>query len=191
VVEPDKRRAILDAALSLFVERGFHGTAVPLVAERAGVAAGTIYRYFDSKEDLVNQLYRELKLSLAASVGDALPARATARERFHAFWRGMLDWALAHPEGYAFLEFHSHAAYLDDESRAVQRKTLEAGLSMIESAQRAGAYRPGPPMLLASVMLGALAGVVRARWEGELEPSDETLALAEQACWDAIAARGG
>jgi len=44
----DKRETILAAALELFVERGFYGTAVPEIAERAGVGAGTIYRYFES-----------------------------------------------------------------------------------------------------------------------------------------------
>src|SRR5689334_15289154 len=58
----DKREAILAAALELFVERGFYGTAVPEIAERAGVGAGTIYRYFESKETLVNELYREQKM---------------------------------------------------------------------------------------------------------------------------------
>src|SRR5690606_27876447 len=53
----DKREAILHAALELFVERGFWGTAVPEIAEKAGVGAGTIYRYFESKEALVNALY--------------------------------------------------------------------------------------------------------------------------------------
>ena len=45
----------------LFTERGFHGTAMPLVAERAGVAAGTIYRYFDSKEALVDAVFQKLE----------------------------------------------------------------------------------------------------------------------------------
>lgn len=48
----DKREAILAAALDLFAERTFEGTPVPLIAERAGVATGTIYRYFESKETL-------------------------------------------------------------------------------------------------------------------------------------------
>jgi TetR/AcrR family transcriptional regulator, repressor of fatR-cypB operon len=57
-IEPvtGKREAILNAALQLFTEFGFHGTAMPQVAERAGVGAGTIYRYFTSKEALVNTL---------------------------------------------------------------------------------------------------------------------------------------
>ncbi|MGN6106845.1 MAG: helix-turn-helix domain-containing protein, partial [Kofleriaceae bacterium] len=58
-VAGDKREAIIAAALELFVERGFFGTAVPEIAERAGVGAGTIYRYFESNEALVNAIYRQ------------------------------------------------------------------------------------------------------------------------------------
>ncbi|MEQ9367019.1 MAG: helix-turn-helix domain-containing protein, partial [Leptospirales bacterium] len=54
-----KAQAILDASLELFAEKGYDGTAVPLIAEKAGVGAGTIYRYFESKEVLVNILYNK------------------------------------------------------------------------------------------------------------------------------------
>ena len=48
IKESDKSTAILEAALALFAERGYDGTPVPLIAEKAGVGAGTIYRYFES-----------------------------------------------------------------------------------------------------------------------------------------------
>ena len=64
----DKREAILAAATELFVERGFHGTTVPEIAERAGVGAGTIYRHFASKEAVVNELFRLHKQALTARV---------------------------------------------------------------------------------------------------------------------------
>ena len=54
--ESDKAEAILGAALELFVDRGFHGTSVPSVAERAGVASGTIYHYFASKEAIIGAI---------------------------------------------------------------------------------------------------------------------------------------
>ena len=54
-----KQDAILAAALQLFAQKGFHGTAVPDVAQLAGVATGTIYRYFSSKEALVNAVFQQ------------------------------------------------------------------------------------------------------------------------------------
>src|SRR6185312_3017276 len=67
-VVDDKRRRILDAALTTFAERGYHGTAVPEVAQAAKVSTGTLYHYFDSKEVLVNEVYRDAKTRLRAAL---------------------------------------------------------------------------------------------------------------------------
>src|SRR5690348_4908361 len=82
-----RRDAVLDAALALFSEFGFHGTAVPLIAERAGVGMGTVYRYFPSKEVLVNVLYRQLKAQLGRFLLAGLPPdEDDVREIFHYLW---------------------------------------------------------------------------------------------------------
>ena len=65
-----KQEQILHAALELFTERTFAGAAVPLVAERAGVATGTIYRYFPSKEALLNAVYQQWKGELKRRLVD-------------------------------------------------------------------------------------------------------------------------
>src|SRR5205809_7999180 len=76
-VVDDKRRLILDAALGVFAERGYHGTTVPEVAEAAGVGTGSLYRYFEHKEALVNEVYRDAKLRLRAALLDGMSAPDT------------------------------------------------------------------------------------------------------------------
>src|SRR5262245_30907186 len=83
----DKREAILVAAVELFAERGFYGTAVPDVASRAKVGAGTIYRYFPSKEALVNALYQHHKTRLTQALVDGIDWSKPSRGVFHEFWR--------------------------------------------------------------------------------------------------------
>ncbi len=56
---PDKRRMILDAAVTVFARRGFHHCRVSDVADEAGVAYGLVYHYFDSKEEILNTLFLE------------------------------------------------------------------------------------------------------------------------------------
>src|SRR5438445_7335577 len=94
----NKREAILAAALELFAERGFHGTAVPLVAERAGVGAGTLYRYFDNKEALVNELFQQWKHELGRALLEDFPLQAGIREQFHELWRRINQFAAVHPK---------------------------------------------------------------------------------------------
>jgi len=157
----DKREAILDAALELFVERGFFGTAVPEIADRAGVGAGTIYRYFDSKEALVNAIYRQQKLHFAKVVLDGFPATAATREQFRTLWMRMAKFATEHENAFVFLELHHHARYLDAESRAVEQRMTELFTSVVTSAQARHELKAGSPRLLMGLVMGAFVGVIR------------------------------
>jgi AcrR family transcriptional regulator len=174
------------AALELFVERGFFGTAVPEVAERARVGAGTIYRHFDSKEALVNAIYRDQKMQMVAALLDKFPVTAPAREQFRAIWMRMARFVDENPKGFTFCELHHHASYLDDQSRAVETKMTDLVVKFIEQAQSRGELRAAPPMLLIGLVMGAFIGVVRWANETGLALTAEVWALSEQCAWEAI-----
>ena len=181
-----KYEAILDAALELFVERGFNGTAVPAVAERAHVGAGTIYRYFDNKEALVNALYQRWKGSISQLVLESFPVGGEPREQFHTIWSKLAAFAKDHPKAFAFLELHNHSSYLDEQSKAIESQLLEFASGFIRNAQEAGVLKPGKPMLLMSLVFGAFTGIVRASWEDRIDLTDADLEDAEEICWKAI-----
>lgn len=189
VTQPtDKYDAILDAALQLFVERGFHGTAVPSVAERAGVAAGTIYHYFTSKEALGNAVFRKWKEHVARGVYANFPHGAPPREQFRTIWHQLGVFALAHPKAFAFLEFHHHGSYLDAESRALHDNLRQFGVGFVAQAQLVGVVKAMPPVVLMELVFGAFSALVRAHIEGRIVLDERTLADAEAACWDAVKA---
>lgn len=175
------------AAVECFVERGFHGTAVPQIAERAGVSAGTLYHYFASKEALVNELYRMWKSAVARRVFTAFPQGAPAREQVRVMWTELATFAREEPAAFAFIELHNHASYLDDESRAVDRNVKEFARGMIRVAQAQGQLKPLDATVLMELVFGAFYGLIRAHFEGRVDLTDELIAAAEQACWDTVA----
>ena len=80
----DKRRLILDAAIRVFARRGFHACRVSDVADEAGVAYGLVYHYFDSKEEILNTLFRERwQLMLDAIVEIDKGPDAPARDKLY------------------------------------------------------------------------------------------------------------
>jgi TetR/AcrR family transcriptional regulator, repressor of fatR-cypB operon len=182
----DKREAIMSAALELFVERGFFGTAVPEIADRAGVGAGTIYRYFESKEALVNAIYREQKMLFGRIAVDEFPATAPTREQFRVLWTRMAKFATEHPSSFGFLELHHHAQYLDAESRAVEQRMTQLFANVVVRAQARGELKRGDPSILMGLVMGAFIGVIRNCGDAPLD--DAGWALAEQCMWEAIRA---
>jgi AcrR family transcriptional regulator len=185
-VAGEKREAILAAALELFAERGFHGAAVPLVAEKAKVGAGTIYRYFESKEALVNALYQKEKREMLDALLAEFPFDKPHREQFRVFFLRMAAYAKKKPTSVRFMELHHHQPYLDDASRHLE----DHGNTLVESAILAGiraeALKDLPPALLVSVVWGVFLGVLKGWTEERLTLDDATLAKVEQCLWEAI-----
>jgi TetR/AcrR family transcriptional regulator, fatty acid metabolism regulator protein len=66
----DKRRLILDAAITVFARQGFHHCRVSDVADEAGVAYGLVYHYFDSKEEMLNELFLERWQIMLDAIGE-------------------------------------------------------------------------------------------------------------------------
>lgn len=184
----DKRERILDAALSLFAERGFHGTPVPLVAERANVGAGTIYRYFASKEALVNALYRRWKMSFIDCVTADFPIEKTTRAQWSHVFRRAVDFAQKNPQAFDFLELHHHAPYLDDESRALENRVLSLAQSILGASRILKATRDEDPTLLMSLVWGGLIQLIRFSRQGCVAITPEVLDRFELLTWEALRA---
>jgi len=93
----DKRNAVLDAATRLFAERGLNAAPTSEISKQAGVAEGTLFTYFKTKDDLINALYREIKLELADAMMSDFPRKKKVGTRLRHVWDGYVNWALRIP----------------------------------------------------------------------------------------------
>lgn len=180
------REALLDAALAVFTEHTFAGTAVPMVAERAGVAVGTIYRHFPSKQALGNAVYQRWK----GRMFDRLSARVddgTTREAFAHMWSVLRHFATEHPAAFAFVEYQQHGGYLDAESVGLTQRSTALAVAMVTRGQHRGEVRAGDPTVLVALAYGAFIGLSKAQWSGAVV-SDADFDAAEAAVWDLLRA---
>jgi AcrR family transcriptional regulator len=93
----DKRAAIMSAATRIIAGQGL-GAATATIAREAGVSNGSLFTYFDTKADLLNQLYLELKTDMGAAALGGMPADGDVREQMFNMWSRWLHWATAYPE---------------------------------------------------------------------------------------------
>jgi AcrR family transcriptional regulator len=184
--DPDKRELILQAALATFAVRGFHGTTVPEIAAEASVGAGTLYRYFESKEALGNALYRRWKGALGEAIVEGLPYEAPPRVQFDHLVSRAFAFARAHPLELQFLETHHHLDYLDETSRRLGEETLRPAVAFFERSRQAGVLRDLPVSLLTGLVWGGILGVIRAIWAEESELTPELEQATAESLWQAV-----
>ncbi len=181
--------AVLDAALALFEQRTYAGTAVPAVAARAGVAVGSVYRYFPGKEALANAVFRRAKSDLLAAVRAEVAQVSVDRSAVvvAAWWRGLARFAQEQPAALAFLEHQQHATYVDAASRAVSAEVEEAALAVLRSGQEAGEIRDAPPETLLALAFGAFVGLTKAVREAGRVLTDREVEAGGAAVWAMLA----
>jgi AcrR family transcriptional regulator len=93
----DKRKAILDAALRVFAEHGITNAPTSAISKAAGVAEGSLFTYFKTKEELMNELYLEFRRDFSRQMA-GFPERGDLRTRLRFIWDKYLEMGTTYPD---------------------------------------------------------------------------------------------
>ncbi|MFC5393542.1 TetR/AcrR family transcriptional regulator [Bosea vestrisii] len=146
-----KREAILEAACRLVAE---HGTGAPTakIAKEAKLAEGTLFTYFASKDELLNQLYLELKTDFAKLAIPSYPSDGSLRDRFEHFWNGFIDWGAKHPAKRKALRQLAVSGRISQETRDKSAVAFAEIGTMFEQGHRDGVLKDQPQSFIGAVL---------------------------------------
>ena len=113
----EKRAALLDAAIQVIAERGLSATPTSAISAIAGVAEGSLFTYFKTKDELVNALYLELKAEMAEVLMTNFPRKAEVRKQFQYVWDNYVAWGVANQQKKRVMDQLTHSAQITPESR--------------------------------------------------------------------------
>jgi len=184
--DSSKKEAIFDATLRLITERGFHDTPTALIAKEAGVASGTLYLYFASKEKLLNQLYLNVKQNLTAAVMAGYTAELTLQEGLELVWRNFLNHCLANPVAFAFIEQFENSPLLDQATLAMGGEIFQPVYNLIAEAKARKVVKDIPTNLLTYLFFIPMAYFVKQHFKLQATPSQADITTLFQGCWNAI-----
>lgn len=182
----DKRAAVMQAMMELVTEYGFHGTAMSMVAKRAGVAAGTIYHYFESKEEIINQLYTELNHRMGATLLEESTGKGTTKERFFGFYANLYQYFITHPDEFHFLEQYANSPFITQAAKEERQRFNQPVLDFLQQGMELGVLRPLDLRILIALVYGHVVSLAKLHLSAEMEISAEQLEQAAQSCWDGV-----
>ena len=152
----DKRNAILEAATRLFAKRGLTAAPTSEISKQAGVAEGTLFTYFKTKDDLINALYKEIKLELADAMMSDFPRKQNVRTRLRHVWDRYVNWGIANPNQRKVLAQLTVSEVLTKESRDAGSAPFVEFQIMIRDAIEHRVFRNDVPVELISKSLAAM-----------------------------------
>lgn len=151
----NKRDAIMAAAIKVIAA---HGLSAPtaLIAREAGVSNGSLFTYFETKADLFNQLYLELKTELAVTALEGLPAGAELRDQIFHMWSNWMSLAVSNPARRRALAQLAVSDEITPANQAAAHKAMAGVAELLERSRANGPMR-NVPMGFVVAILSSLA----------------------------------
>lgn len=155
----DRHRQILDAAIKVFAERGFHKSRVSDIAREANVADGTIYLYFKSKDDILISVFEETMAEMTDGAEAAVAAAGDPLDGLRAFAVFHMENVERHRDVAKVLqvELRLSNTFMKEYKPTRLQRYMDIVGNLIEEGQRRGDVRPdASPIILRRAFFGAL-----------------------------------
>lgn len=185
-LDPEKRQAFLDAALKLFAEHGVQSTNTAAISQEAGTAAGTLFLYFPTKQDLVNALILELGKAQSEYINSRLNPSLSVRDTFLTIWRGSIHWLLENPNAYRYVQQVRDSGVLPDSVVAESAHYFAYYYTAIQRGLQQGLIKPYPADLIGGFLYQDIVAVMNVVIGLEDAEREEVILNGFNIFWDGI-----
>lgn len=187
VKQKNKRSQIIEAAIDLFVAKGFQDASMALLSKKSGIAIGTIYHYFKSKNDLIEGAY----FYVTQQYGEAIQftkseAQLSLKERFELLWIKSYTFYIDQPSYYFLKDSLNYSPLISKELMDESRKYYQVVFDLIKEGIEANTFSDGHPVAMCMWLYNALLTPVQLKLGGEMEMSEEELLSFINMSWKGI-----
>lgn len=182
----DKKKALIKATINLVNNSGFHATPMSKIAKMANVSPGTIYLYFENKQDLVNKTYLEVKSNYTAYAFKDFDKSMDVEEGFKLIWNQIADFKLNECENAMFLAQCDNTPIIDEKSRNEGIKHLQPLLDLWEKGKKQGIIQPISDYILYAYAINPLSFLMISQKRGAINLNEKHIQEAYNAAWNSI-----
>lgn len=170
--ETSKRQDILNAAFKLLVENPSDEITIYGILRKAGTTLATFYKYFESREAVINDVHFRLRMELDWQLSAVLLDEGSARERVHALWARMVSIHAEHRHVFAFLEIDRCRSYFERRGEGLD-VIPHSILELVEQFRREKVVRDLPSLVLGAILWGTFVQLIKVYTQlGEGIPAD-------------------
>jgi len=186
----EKRENFLNTALKLFVTHGVQNTSTAEIAKKAGTAAGTLFLYFPTKQDLINELVLQISRDQSDYIKTLIDRSLSVRDMFFTIWQGCIRWFLEHRDAFEYIQQVRDTRIVDKATIQESGKTFVYFYDAIQKGLDEAALKPYPLEVIGAFLYQDIVAVMNLiRTQPELDKQEEIIQAGFDIFWDGIKAR--
>lgn len=182
------QKAVLDTTLRLINKKELQATSMALISKESGISTGSIYYYFKSKEEIVNELYIAVVKESTKAVLKNFYTDVSIRNRFEQAWDHLIHISMEQPEGFQFIEQYSFSPYIELETK---KKAAEANWCgplaiLYKEAIQNDLFINLDPQLMVQMHYGSIVYLLKAHFQNSISLTDDLIKTVIDSCWNSV-----
>jgi AcrR family transcriptional regulator len=183
----EKRGRFLNAALRLFVAKGVQNTSTAEIAKEAGTASGTLFLYFPTKQQLVNELVILISREESEHINHLLDPSMTVRDTFFTIWSGSIRWLLENMDAYQYSQQIRDSGLISEEAALKSGQYFRFYYDAIQKGLNEGSIKPFPVDLIGGFLYQGIVAVMNhIRMQPVPSNQEESIQQGFELFWDGI-----
>jgi AcrR family transcriptional regulator len=186
-LDPDRRVKFLSAALELFVANGVQHTSTAEIARAAGSAAGTLFLYFPTKQDLIDELVLKISREQSDTIKSILSPAFSARETFFTIWSGSLRWFLENPSAFRYIQQVRDTRLISEATVRESNRFFDYYYAAIQKGLEEGSLKPYPLEMIGGFLYQDIVAMMHILMaQADPNRQEETLRMGFKIFWDGV-----
>lgn len=183
----DKRASILNSALKLFSKIGVHDTPMSQIADKAKIGVGTIYRYFPSKEILINSLYEEIHSRMIPFLRKDFSEKAAVKDNYTGYFTNLIYYLVQHTVELSFIsQYESHPRKLPGRQNKIDNSSQSDYSVIFKRASDEKLLKDLPFGMFGAIIMSMAVSIADFYIKSGIDPDADALDMGARALWDAI-----
>jgi AcrR family transcriptional regulator len=183
----EKRERYLNAALKLFTSNGVQNTSTAEIAKAAGTASGTLFLYFPTKIQLINELILMISKQVSDQINSLLDPSLSVRDTFFTIWDGSIRWFLQNMDAFQYSQQVRDSGFISDEVTMESGKYFSFYYETIQKGLAEGGIKPYPIDLIGGFLYQDIIAVMNhIRLQSDPGKVDEAIQQGFELFWDGI-----
>ncbi|WP_343607784.1 TetR/AcrR family transcriptional regulator [Chryseobacterium oranimense] len=181
-----KRIQIIKAALKLIVESEVHAVTIANIAAEANVGIGTVYKHFESKEDIIQKIWIWQKIQESNYVFKDYKPEGSVYDQFNFLWGKVIRYFIEHQLEFQFSYRFASSPILTKEIHEIAMKDFMIFNDLYEQGIQQNLFKPISAKHLRLYTFSTINGWILWAIDEKVELTDEIISLYLQMAWDAI-----
>jgi len=191
-LSPEKRAIFLCSALKLFVANGVQNTSTAEIAQEAGTAAGTLFLYFSTKQDLLDALVLKIGQEQSDRINALLEPSLSARDTFLTIWNATVRWFLENMEAYLYIQQVRDTEIISAATVQETKKFFVYYYEAIQKGLAEGSIKPYPAELIGGILYQQIVAIMNIiRMQPDPAKQEETIQQGFDIFWNGIKTERG